>query len=129
MEEVTMKFNFEDSEDEMDSGMKMVEDSSIHSEDLDADLSHRQRPPATFIAPPPPTEPPPSDSEPVDINMYGTNVTTTDIGKQTCFSCTPCLTWLFSERMARFCQSLCCYSKLLTYREYVHYSVNVYQNI
>ncbi|XP_053373421.1 protein cordon-bleu-like isoform X4 [Mercenaria mercenaria] len=77
MEEVTMKFNIEDSDEDDD--LRMVEDSSIHSEDIDIDVSHRQRPP-TFVAPPPPTEPPPEDSEPVDLNMMVNQVDKIDIG-------------------------------------------------
>lgn len=70
-----MKFAIDDS-DEDDDDMKMVENSSIHSEDADLDMPHRQRP-ATFIPPPPPTEPPPEDTEPVSLNML---VNTVDIG-------------------------------------------------
>jgi hypothetical protein len=78
MEEVTMKFNIDDSDEDED--LRMVENSSIHSEDIDVDVSHRQRPP-TFIAPPPPTEPPPDDMEPVNINMVVNQVDKIDIGK------------------------------------------------
>ncbi|XP_060594347.1 protein cordon-bleu-like isoform X6 [Ruditapes philippinarum] len=77
MEEVTMKFNIDDSDEDED--LRMVENSSIHSEDIDVDVSHRQRPP-TFIAPPPPTEPPPDDMEPVNINMVVNQVDKIDIG-------------------------------------------------
>lgn len=73
MEEVTMRFDIDESDDD---DMKMVENSSVHSEDADADISHRQRP-ATFIPPPPPKEPPPEDSQPVSFNML---VNTVDIG-------------------------------------------------
>ncbi|KAL4221930.1 actin filament network formation [Mactra antiquata] len=76
MEEVTMKFNIEDSEDD---DLQMVETSSVHSEDIDIDAPHRQQPP-TFIAPPPPSEPPPDDTEPVDLNMVVNRVDTIDIG-------------------------------------------------
>lgn len=69
-----MKFDIDESDDE---DMKMVENSSIHSEDLDVETSHRQRP-ATFIAPPPPTEPPPEDSEPVSLSILVNRV---DIGR------------------------------------------------
>ena len=70
-----MKFNIEDDDDDM----HMVENSSIHSEDIDLDM-RRQRPPCNFIAPPPPTEPPPDDSEPVDMSMVVSQVDTIDIG-------------------------------------------------
>ena len=73
MEEVTMKFNIEDDD------MHMIEDSSIHSEDIDLDI-RRQRPPCNFIAPPPPTEPPPDDSEPVNLSMVVSQVDKIDIG-------------------------------------------------
>lgn len=78
MEEVTMKFNIEDSD--ADDDLRMVEDSSIHSEDIDLDINHRQRP-ATFFAPPPPTEPPPEDLGPIDPNMMDIHVDKIDIGK------------------------------------------------
>ncbi|WAQ93616.1 hypothetical protein MAR_006087 [Mya arenaria] len=75
MEEVTMKFNIDDSDEDeehfdtdREPGLAMMETSSLHSEDGELDLNHRQRPP-TFVAPPPPSEPPPEDSEPVNINM------------------------------------------------------------
>ena len=73
MEEVTMKFNI-DSDDDQD--MRMIEDTSVNSEDIDLDI-RRQRPPCNFIAPPPPTEPPPDDSEPVNLSMV---INTVDIG-------------------------------------------------
>lgn len=78
MEEVTMKFNIEDSEDE---DLKMVENSSIHSEDIDVDVAHRQRPPM-FVAPPPPTEPPPEDTELVHLNILVNQVDKIDIGTE-----------------------------------------------
>ncbi|XP_052797230.1 LOW QUALITY PROTEIN: protein cordon-bleu-like [Mya arenaria] len=83
MEEVTMKFNIDDSDEDeehfdtdREPGLAMMETSSLHSEDGELDLNHRQRPP-TFVAPPPPSEPPPEDSEPVNINMI---THTVDIG-------------------------------------------------
>ncbi|XP_052248393.1 uncharacterized protein LOC127856309 isoform X2 [Dreissena polymorpha] len=80
MEEVTMRFNLEDSDDDdanRGQDLYMVENSSIHSEDIDLDpeVAHRQRP-ATFVAPPPPTEPPPDDSVAVTLGL----VDTVDIG-------------------------------------------------
>ena len=71
-----MKFNI-DSDDEHD--MRMVENTSVNSEDVDIDL-RRQRPPCNFVAPPPPTEPPPEDSEPVILSAVVSQVDTVDIG-------------------------------------------------
>lgn len=73
MEEVTMKFNFDSDDD-----MKMVENTSIHSEDID--LGVRRQRPCNFVAPPPPTEPPPDDTEPVKLSMVVSQVDTIDIG-------------------------------------------------
>ena len=74
MEEVTMRFDIDDSDEDE---MKMVENASVYSEDMDAEMNHRQRP-AMFIPPPPPTEPPPEDSQPVDLRML---VNSVDIGE------------------------------------------------
>ncbi|XP_052094765.1 uncharacterized protein LOC127730408 isoform X5 [Mytilus californianus] len=74
-----------DDQDTSGEGMMMVENSSIHSEDIDVDLtlSHQPRP-CAFIAPPPPLEPPPDDSEPVDYNMIiNGRVDTVDVGVET----------------------------------------------
>ena len=71
-----MRFNIDSDGDE---DMKMVENSSIHSEDIDLDI-RRQRPPCNFVAPPPPTEPPPDDSEPVNLSLVVSQVNTIDIG-------------------------------------------------
>lgn len=62
----------------------MVENSSIHSEDIDVDSTSHLPRPCAFIAPPPPLEPPPDDSEPVDYNMIiNGRVDTVDVGVET----------------------------------------------
>jgi len=77
-----------DDNDTSGSGMMMVENSSIHSEDIDVDLNQSAflspPRPCAFIAPPPPLEPPPDDTEPVDYNMImNGRVDTVDVGVET----------------------------------------------
>jgi len=94
MEEVTMRFNIEDSDLDDDSpryhddshdrdspemepagarvAMAMVETGSLHSEEGDT------RPAPMFVAPPPPSEPPPEDTTPISLSMITHN--TVDIG-------------------------------------------------
>ncbi|XP_071158096.1 ankycorbin-like isoform X27 [Mytilus edulis] len=73
-----------DDQDTSGEGMMMVENSSIHSEDIDVDSTSHLPRPCAFIAPPPPLEPPPDDSEPVDYNMIiNGRVDTVDVGVET----------------------------------------------
>jgi hypothetical protein len=75
-----------DDNDTSGSGMMMVENSSIHSEDIDVDQSTllSSPRPCAFIAPPPPSEPPPDDTEPVNYNMImNGRVDTVDVGVET----------------------------------------------
>lgn len=77
-----------DDHDTSESGMMMVENSSIHSEDIEEEISHpalsHPPRPCAFIAPPPPLEPPPDDTEPVDYNMImNGRVDTVDVGVET----------------------------------------------
>ncbi|KAJ8313921.1 hypothetical protein KUTeg_008482 [Tegillarca granosa] len=74
----------DDLENDTHDGMMMVENSSIHSEDVEFDFQRLTPRPCSFIAPPPPTEPPPPDSIPVDYNTFvASRVETVDIGTET----------------------------------------------